>query len=67
MSQDDPIGAIAILRSGGPAMTVYRMPSSGPSGSESIFVETEWFDAAGHLQRDRFDRRELVILPKAQP
>jgi hypothetical protein len=43
-------------------MTIFRMRrfSGAPAGTQ--VVEAEWFDTSGHLQRDAFDLRELVLL-----
>jgi uncharacterized protein YodC (DUF2158 family) len=56
------VGKVALLKSGGPAMTIFRMRrfSGAPAGAQ--VVEAEWFDTSGHLQRDAFDLRELVLL-----
>ncbi len=45
-ADDFGIGDVVQLKSGGPQMVVYRTPGE--------FVDTNWMNASGHLQRGSF-------------
>lgn len=63
MTAEGLIGSVALLKTGGPAMTVWEVR---PRAGRSDLIHTEWFAADGHLRKDCFDVRELVILPKGE-
>lgn len=54
------LGAIVILRSGGPAMTI----TSWQPGAD--FVDCSWFDAAGNVQSNSFDTASLVVVQEPE-
>ena len=53
-------GDVVLLRSGGPAMTVYRV---GLPGDDEILYETCWF-RGGDLMRDTFTEVEIILVGK---
>lgn len=55
------IGDVVVLHSGGPAMTVYFLPTA--YGGSHQLVETEWF-AGDELRRDAFTEAEIESMVK---